>query len=135
MSWTSEDNKYKLHYKVLTKRNVEVAMAIGAYNDMQEQRYLEDLIEEQNEKLKEYGYVNDYSTGYVCHFFNSAFGNECTTIDTLDDAIQCLAIKEGVDLVKFTNGKIGYVAYYGTEENGFEILRRATEKDYEEDLY
>ena len=40
----------------------------------------------------------------------------------IDDAIQCLAIKDGVDMVQFSNGNYGFVAYYSGDTNGFEVI-------------
>lgn len=39
----------------------------------------------------------------------------------IEDEIQILAIKDGVDLVQFENGNIGFIAYYNGHENGFEF--------------
>lgn len=43
--------------------------------------------------------------------------------DTMDifGFIDCLAIKEGCNLVRYENGNLGFVGHYGTYENGFEI--------------
>jgi len=79
-----------------------------------------ELIEEQNSKLESLGY--NLNGVYVAHFFESAFIHEKTDSDTLSELAQKLATKEGYDLVQFENGKIGFVAYYGNEENGFEIV-------------
>ena len=45
------------------------------------------------------------------------------------DAIQGMSIKEGVDIVEFENGKIGFVAYYGTYEDYF-IIEAETPLEY-----
>ena len=82
----------------------------------------EKIIAEQEEKRKVFGLVDDEQ--YLCHFFESKFSNGRTAYYTIDDAIQCLAIKEGYDMVQFSNGNFGFVAYYGSEVNGFEILDR-----------
>ena len=79
-----------------------------------------ELVEEQSNKLKSLGY--DLNGVYVAHFFNSAFFNEQTDNDTINELVQKLATKEGYDLVQFENGKIGFVAYYGNKENGFELV-------------
>ena len=40
----------------------------------------------------------------------------------INDYIDCLAIKDGVNIVRFENGNIGFMAYYSGYENGFEIM-------------
>lgn len=40
----------------------------------------------------------------------------------IEFAIQHLAIKEGYDMVQFSNGNYGFVAYYNGVPNGFEII-------------
>lgn len=80
---------------------------------------------EQEEKCEILGIDTGYFANPVlCHFFNSPFFNEKTGYWTVYDAIQCLAIKDGVDLVQFDNGNLGFVAYYNGKQNGFEILSR-----------
>ncbi len=125
----------KLKYTVITNKNVEMAMSLDSQGKTYEEqeRYKEELVEEQDKKLEELGYRNDYCQYYVIHFFDSAFHNEHTYIGTIYDAIERLALKEGADLVRFDNGNVGFVGYYGTQENGFEILREATEEDMEEE--
>ncbi len=58
-----------------------------------------------------------------CHFFESVFSWDNTEIISIRDAIEALAIKDGVDLVRFSNGNYGFVAYYNGYKNGFEILK------------
>ena len=58
----------------------------------------EGIIIEQQEKLKTFGLMSIY------------------------DAIQTLSIKDGANLVKFSNGNIGYVAYYNGKLSSFEII-------------
>ena len=82
----------------------------------------EKIIAEQEEKREIFGIVDDDQ--YLCHFFNSKFSNGRTAYYTIDDAIQCLAIKEGFDMVQFSNGNLGFVAFYDGTPNGFEIIDR-----------
>lgn len=120
---------------ILTNRNVEMAMSLDSQGMSYEEqeKYKEELVEEQDKKLEELGYRNDCCQRYVIHSFDSAFSNEYTSIQTIYEAIECLALKEGADLVRFANGNIGFVGYYGIYEDGFEILREATEEDMEEE--
>ena len=79
----------------------------------------EDIMREQEEKRNILGLNNK---NYICHFFDSAWFDEETIEMDIDDAIQCLAIKDGVDMVQFSNGNYGFVAYYSGETNGFEVI-------------
>lgn len=105
-------------YKVLTQIS---SLDIPYKSDEQHERDCLELVKEQNEILKANGIENDYIEAYIVHFFDSDFFDEQITELTIDDAIQCLAIKDGVDLVQYKNGNYGYVAYYNGCENGFEI--------------
>lgn len=109
-------------FSILTRLNVA---NINAMADKDFNKYLEHqdkLVEEQNEKLKIFGYEDKYYDNHLIHFFDSKFFNDTTIEETIDNAIEMLAIKDGVDLVKFDNGNLGYVAYYNGLLNGFEII-------------
>lgn len=79
----------------------------------------EDILTEQLEKQKVLGLDKE---NYLCHFFDSPWFDEYTMELDIDDAIQHLAIKDGVDMVQFSNGNYGFVAYYSGEVNGFEVI-------------
>ena len=79
----------------------------------------EDIVCEQEEKRNILGLNNG---NYICHFFDSIWFDEETIETDIDDAIQYLAIKDGVDMVQFSNGNYGFVAYYSGETNGFEVI-------------
>lgn len=114
-------------YNVITGVSV---MDIPYENDKQYERDCIELVEEQNAILKEYKIYFDRK--YKVHFFNSAYTNDAIRNMDIGYAIQCLAIKDGADLVRFGNGNIGFVAYYNGIENGFEILGEREDDDYEE---
>lgn len=95
-----------LEYTIITKHRVY-------------ESNLEEIVKEQEEKRKILG-LNGAS--YLCHFFNSVFFNDTITTVDIDTAIQCLAIKDGVDMVQYSNGNYGFVAYYSGCVNGFEII-------------
>ena len=78
--------------------------------------------EEQVSKLETLGFKYEWGTNYLCHFFDSPFFDEDTNTTSIPEAIECLAIKDGVDLVQFSNGNYGFVAYYNGYKNGFEII-------------
>ena len=80
----------------------------------------EEIVYEQEEKRNILGLNNG---SYICHFFDSPWFDEDTIVMDIDDAIQCLAIKDGVDMVQFSNGNYGFIAYYNGKVNGFEVIR------------
>ena len=77
-----------------------------------------EIIEKQNTFLEANGF-DLYTKAYEVRF-----GRKTETEDlTIDEAIQCLALKDGADLVQFENGNFGFVGYYhGFNENWFEII-------------
>lgn len=104
-----------MDYKILTEMSVEDTLGDNPKISG------EALFEMQQEKLSELGY--DFSdTQYMAHFFNSAFFNDFTESDYLTSLVERLAMKEGADLVQFSDGNIGYVGYYGVDENAFELV-------------
>lgn len=112
-------SKYNLpKYSRLTKKSI---LDID-YNKEDYEKEIEELIADQDKQLKVFGYENNDEDMHLIHFFNSAFFDEKTREMTIYDAIQCLAIKDGYDLVAYENGNKGYIAYYNTHKNGFEIL-------------
>lgn len=118
-------------YEVLTKKSVM------EYTE-EEAKEREQLPENQDRILEWLGYepINEL---YTIHFFESSFREESVEELSIYHAIEYLAIKDGADLVKFDNGKIGFVSYYNGEMDGFEIGASATSKkelvtEYLEDL-
>ena len=97
-----------LDFTILTKNNVSNCDDV------------ETLIKEQDEKRKVFGL--EYGKEFLCHFFECGFFNDYKEITDIETAIQYLAIKDGVDFVQFSNGNLGFVAYYNGETNGFEII-------------
>lgn len=93
-----------------------------------EYEHLKDmLVDEQDETLTDYGFENDCYTAYVIQYSDGEI-----RLDTIDDAIQSLALKDGADLVRFDDDTIGFVGYYNgfeLDENYFKILRVPTEMD------
>lgn len=105
------------NFKVLTRKSV---LDIEYKNETQHERDCSELVKEQNEILEKKGFK--FNKSYKVHFYDSHYTNDFTTDMDLEYAIQCLAIKDGCDLVKYDNGLYGYVAYYNGYKNGFEIL-------------
>lgn len=83
------------------------------------------LWDEQCDKLEELGI--DVNGRYKLHFFDSAFFDEYETDSYVGESTQFLAIKDGIDLVRFETGNYGFVAYYNNHCNGFEILSESYE--------
>ena len=76
-------------------------------------------------QMNDFYSVYPNNTKVVYHFFDSAFRNECYEIgctNDINDYIDSLAIKEGINFVKFESGNYGFVGTYGRNENGFEIM-------------
>lgn len=87
-----------------------------------EEKWQEMHWTEIEQMLKYYGINNTWSTPVFVHFIDSPFGNSCMNWTTINDAIERLAIKDGADLVRFSNGNIGFVSYYNCSYDAFEIL-------------
>lgn len=112
-----------MKYTVLTELNVFDSFS----HDSDYDEYISQMVNSQYGVLASIGFDDTYSKAYCVRF-----NNERTYNMTIDDAIQSLSLKEGADLVRFENGNIGFVGYYGdipTERNCFEILG-----DYDESL-
>ena len=114
-------------YTVATKRE------LYEYCDMpevDEEKFREELSAEQNAILER----EIKTQNVIIHFIEDThFCDECyyyTAATEITDYIQYLAIKDGVNLVRFPNGNLGFVAYYSGHENGFEIIQ--TEMSNEE---
>lgn len=108
-------------YKVTNPFRLLTRTTVGLSDDK-----LGKAIDKQHDVLSKLGY--DYDENYLIHFGNGT----CDVMD-IETAIECLALKDGADLVEFENGKYGYVGYYnGHSENWFEIVRIATDFDCED---
>lgn len=104
----AEQNRFQnLTYQVLTEKSVL---------DM-EKSELEDLYQEQCRLLPD-GY-------YVIHVFEDPrYLSEkyLLTESPLITAGEILALKEGLDVVRFSPGKAGVIGYYGSNANAMEFL-------------
>lgn len=103
-------------YKVLTQKSI---LDMEYENEKQWEQDCLALYKEQNSILKENG-IDNLESQWV-HFFESPYSYDIIVKTDIDDAIEHLAIKDGVDLVQYENGNYGYVAYYSGVDNGFEI--------------
>jgi len=112
------------NYKILTQKSIlDIQEEIAELEDNLQQLALNNLVKEQNKLIK--------GEFFAIHFFEDRhfLDESYTTTSDLEDTIQCLAIKDGVDLVQFENGNKGFVAYYNGHENGFEF-KEISEEDY-----
>ena len=81
---------------------------------------------EQEAKCAEYNIdLNLWAKEVKIHFFDSDFHNDRELWMNVHEALDALAIKGNVDLVRFHNGNLGFVATYGEIKNGFEIIDEA----------
>lgn len=89
---------------------------------------IESLSTEQNETLEQLGYELA-GRDYLIRFGK----NDDYEVTTIDEAIQCLALKDGCDLVEFENGNIGFVSYCNSfRENYFEVINTAHNSEHTE---
>ena len=110
------------NFTILTDRSV---LDIPYENDEQYTRECTRLVEEQDTILKTNGFGLDKR--YRIHLLDSRYRDETYIDEEINEAVQYLSIKDGVDLVRFDNGNYGFVAYYNGTENGFEILNESEE--------
>lgn len=114
--------KVNIPFRVLTGKSV-----LGIEPDNYDVE-IEALYNEQMAVLESLGY--DYFSEYVT-FFGKAKGVECDGFYTMNEAVQGLALKDGVDLVEFENGCIGFVSYYrGFNNNFFYVVKDGSLSDY-----
>ena len=107
-----------LNFKIITKRSI---LDIPYENEEQNEKDMIELYNEQNSILVSNGY--DLNKSYSIHFFDSIYMHDNIMETDIREAIEFLAIKDGVDLVQYESGNYGFVAYYSGHKNGFEILR------------
>ena len=118
------------NYEIVTQRKLYDYCDIS---EEDEDKFREELWKEQTEFLKKEITTENVIIHFIedTHFCNDFYRYAATK--EIDEYIQYLAVKDGVDLVRFSNGNLGYVAYYNGHENGFEIIpTEMTEEEFEE---
>ncbi len=101
-------------FKVITNKSVFDICGIDDDGEA-----MQALVEEQDKILESRGFSHSYA-----ELLRSSEGYGYNSIE---DALECLPLKEGADLVEFENGNLGYVGYYhGFNENWFEIIPTTT---------
>lgn len=113
-------------YEIVTKRKLYDYCDIP---EEEEERFRTELWEEQMEVIE-----REISTkNVIIHFLEDThFCDDCyeyAAKKEIDEYIQYLAIKDGVDLVRFSNGNLGCIAYYNGHKNGFEIIQTEMSAD------
>lgn len=103
-------------FRVITSKSI-----YDISDDDEDDSKLQALIDEQDEILKSRGFGR-FNSSYELLRSSEGYG-----YNDIDEAIQCLALKDGADLVEFESGNLGYVGYYhGFNENWFEIIPTTT---------
>lgn len=100
-------------FTVLTKKLTLLCEDKGALAEEQNKLFFE-LFPNKNESV-------------IYHTFKSSFSDDEEDegdISDFDFQIQSLVLKDGVDLVKFQNGNIGFVSYCNKAMDAFEIIRK-----------
>ena len=85
------------------------------------------LAEEQNKLFCEL--FTNKNESVIYHTFKSSFSDDEEDegdANDFDFQIQSLALKDGVDLVRFENGNVGFVSYCNKCMDAFEIIRKET---------
>lgn len=85
----------------------------------------EMLYEEQDSLFK--AMFDNRNENVIYHTFNSSFSDDEEdegNANDFDFQIQSLALKDGVDLVRFENGNVGFVSYCNKCMDAFEIIRK-----------
>lgn len=105
-----------MNFEILTKKSVlDIQEEMGVLNFESQEKALTDLWNEQNTFLN--------SEYFAIHFLEDKhFIDESYTLsNSITETMECLAIKDGIDIVKFENGNMGIVAYYNGHKITFEF--------------
>lgn len=118
------------NYEIVTQRKLYDYIDIP---EEEEEKFREELWEEQLKFLKKEITTKNVIIHFIedTHFCDDKYVYAAT--ESIDEYTQYLAVKDGVNLVRFSNGNLGFVAYYNGHENGFEIIpTEMTEEEFEE---
>ena len=111
-------------YKVIAGMNINSKKYADYYNsdDYDQQEFWDSQVKAETKELQRRGY--SYTGTYV---IETSSGE--VVLNSIEDCIEGMAVKEGVNLVEFADGKIGYVSYYGSHNDWFKIIRKPTNND------
>ena len=118
------------NYEIVTQRKLYDYLEIP---ESEEEKFREELWAEQSQFI-----AKEITTeNVIIHFVeDTAFCDDhyvYVSAKEIDEYTQYLAVKDGCDLVRFSNGNLGFVAYYNGHENAFEIIpTEMTEEEFEE---
>lgn len=118
------------NYKIVTQKKLYDYLDIP---EEKEEKFREELWAEQTDFLEKEIKTENVIIHFIedTHFCNDSY--DYVSVKEINEQIQYLAIKDGVDLVQFENGNYGFVAYYNGHENAFEIIpTEMTEEEFEE---
>ncbi len=121
--------KYQ-NYEIVTKRKLYDYLDIP---ESEEEKFREELWKEQTDFLEREVTTKNVIIHFIedAHFINENY--HYSSKKNIDEYVQWLAIKDGFDLVRFSNGNLGFVAYYNGHKNGFEIIpTEMTEEEFNE---
>jgi hypothetical protein len=117
-------------YKIVTQRKLYDYCDIP---ENEEDKFREELWKEQLNIIAKEIITKNVIIHFIedTHFCDDKY--VYATTESIDEYTQYLAVKDGLDLVRFSNGNLGYVAYYNGHQNGFEIIpTEMTEEEFEE---
>lgn len=100
-------------YTVLTKESTLVCEDKETLSEEQDKLFM-SLFPDGNERV-------------VYHTFSGTLSEDEKDegdINDYDFQIQALALRDGVDLVRFSTGNVGFISYDGKDRDAFEIIRR-----------
>lgn len=118
------------NYEIVTQRKLYDYIDIP---EEEEEKFREELWEEQLKFLEKEITTKNVIIHFIedTHFCDDKYVYAAT--ESIDEYTQYLAVKDGLDLVRFSNGNLGYVAYYSGHQNAFEIIpTEMTEEEFEE---
>lgn len=112
-------NERYQNYEIVTQRKLYDYFNI---TESEEEKFREELWREQSEFLEKEITTDNVIIHFIedTHFCDDKY--EYSSATEIDEFTQYLAVKDGVDLVRFSNGNLGFIAYYNGHENGFEII-------------
>lgn len=118
------------NYEIVTQRKLYDYLDIP---EDEEEKFREELCEEQLEFIEKEITTENVIIHFIedPHYIYESYHYDSKA--NIDEYVQWLAVKDGLDLVRFSNGNLGYVAYYNGHQNAFEIIQtEMTEDEFDE---
>jgi hypothetical protein len=117
------------NYKLLTSKSIlDIQNEISELDTDIQESTLDNFWNEQTNLIE--------GEHFAVHFLaDKHFQDERYTLSSdILETVECLAIKDGIDIVQFENGNMGFVAYYNGHKNSFEF-KAINEEVYEKVSY